>query len=179
MLQQLDDLEEKLERELEKATGEYDNAKADGHDKLSELDYYPPDPDYRLELELYEHEEKKTVRMAYTKGGERDFVRWGEFRFRLGDEQCVLQAYKSGPEEDHLFIPLRDATSGQETYGGGRYLDLNVTMNRTAAGKWILDLNEAYNPWCVFSEDYTCPLVPQENWLVVSVWAGEKNYAKT
>jgi uncharacterized protein (DUF1684 family) len=143
------------------------------------LDYYPPDPDYRFELELYEHEEKQMVRMAYTKGGERDFVRWGEFRFRIGDEPCVLQAYKGGPEEDHLFIPFRDETSGQETYGGGRYLDLDATRNRTAEGRWILDLNEAYNPWCVFSEDYTCPFVPQENWLAVPVQAGEKNYAKT
>ena len=140
------------------------------------LDCYPPDPDFRFELELYEHEEKRMVRMAYTKGEERDFVRWGEFRFRIGDEQCVLQAYKSDAEEEHLFIPLRDATSGQETYGGGRYLDLNAARNRTADGRWILDLNGAYNPWCVFSEDYTCPFVPQENWLTVPVRAGEKDY---
>jgi hypothetical protein len=91
----------------------------------------------------------------------------------------VLQAYKGGPGEDHLFIPFRDETSGQETYGGGRYLDLDATRNCTADGRWILDLNEAYNPWCVFSEDYTCPLVPRENWLAVPVRAGEKNYTKT
>ncbi len=143
------------------------------------LDFYPPDPDYRFELELHEHERKKTVRMAYTKGGERDFVRWAEFRFRIDDEPCVLQAYKSDPEEENLFIPFKDATSGEETYGGGRYLDLDATRNRTAYGRWILDLNEAYNPWCVFSEDYTCPFVPQENWLTLSVRAGEKDYAKT
>jgi hypothetical protein len=143
------------------------------------LDYYPPDPDYSFELELYEHEEKQTVRMAYTKGGERDFFRWGEFRFRIGDEPCVLQVYKGAPEEDHLFVPFKDATSGQETYGGGRYLDLDATRNRTADERWILDLNEAYNPWCVYSEDYTCPFVPQENWLAVPVRAGEKNYSKT
>jgi len=91
----------------------------------------------------------------------------------------VLQAYKGSPEEDQLFIPFRDATSGQETYGGGRYLDLDATRNRTTDGIWILDLNEAYNPWCVFSEEYTCPFVPQENWLAVPVRAGEKNYART
>jgi uncharacterized protein (DUF1684 family) len=147
--------------------------------KFEGLDYYPPDPDWRLELKLHEHEEKKMVKMAYTKGEERNYIRWGEFRFRIGDEQCVLQAYKSDAEEEHLFIPLRDATSGQETYGGGRYLDLHAARNRNANGRWTLDLNGAYNPWCVFSEDYTCPFAPQENWLTVPVRAGEKNFSKS
>jgi len=146
--------------------------------EFGRLDYYPPDPDCRFEIELHEHEEKKMVKMAYTKGDERHFVQWGEFRFRIGDEECVLQAYKSEAEEEQLFIPFRDATSGQQTYGAGRYLDLNVATNRTADGKWILDLNRAYNPWCVYSENYTCPFVPQENWLAVPVRAGEKNYPK-
>ncbi len=142
------------------------------------LDYYPPAPDCRFEIELYEHEEKKTKKMAYTKGEERDFIQWGEFRFSIGGEECVLQAYKNDAEEGQLFIPFRDATSGQETYGAGRYLDLNAARNHTADGKWILDLNRAYNPWCVYSENYTCPFVPQENWLAVPIRAGEKNYSK-
>ncbi len=145
--------------------------------ELRGLDYYPPDPDCRFEIELHEHQEKKMVRMAYTKGEERDFIQWGEFRFRIGSEECVLQAYRSdSEEEEQLFIPFRDATSGRETYGAGRYLDLDAARNRTADGKWILDLNRAYNPWCVYSENYTCPFVPQENWLTVPVRAGEKNY---
>lgn len=146
--------------------------------EFSGLDYYPPDTDLRFEIELHEHGEKPTVRMAYTKGEERDFVRWGEFRFEIGGEVCVLQAYKSDSEEEQLFVPFRDATSGQETYGAGRYLDLNAARNRTADGKWILDFNRAYNPWCVYSEQYTCPFVPQENWLTVPIRAGEKNYPK-
>ena len=140
------------------------------------LDYYPPNPDYRFELELHEHDEKKIVRMAYTKGNEQDFTRWGEFRVKIGDEECVLQAYASDPEEEQLFIPFRDATSGLETYGAGRYLDLDAGRDHTADGTWILDFNRAYNPWCVYSEDYTCPFVPPENWLKVPVYAGEKIY---
>jgi uncharacterized protein (DUF1684 family) len=144
--------------------------------EFRELDYYSPDLDCRFEIELHEHKDKKTVRMAYTKGEERDFIQWGEFRFRIGGEECVLQAYRSDSEEEQLFIPFRDATSGRETYGAGRYLDLDSARNRTADGKWVLDLNRAYNPWCVYSENYTCPFVPQENWLAVPVRAGEKNY---
>lgn len=118
------------------------------------------------------------MRMAYTKGEEKDFIRWGESRFEIGGRQCVLQAYTSDAEEERLFVPFRDATSGQETYGAGRYLDLDAARDRSADGKWILDFNRAYNPWCVYSKQYTCPFVPQENRLAVPVHAGEKDYPK-
>jgi len=141
------------------------------------LDYFPLDPAYRFELDLHEHEERRAVRMAYTKGQEQDFLRWGEFRFKVGDKEQAIQAYKSDPAEERLFILFRDATSGKETYGAGRYLDLEPDRDRTVEGKWILDLNKAYNPWCVYSEDYTCPFVPPENRLEVPIRAGEKNYS--
>jgi uncharacterized protein (DUF1684 family) len=141
------------------------------------LDYFPLDPAYRFELDLHEHEERRAVRMAYTKGQEQDFLRWGEFRFKVGDKKQAIQAYKSDPAEESLFILFRDATSGKETYGAGRYLDLEPDKDRTVEGNWILDLNKAYNPWCVYSEDYTCPFVPPENWLEVPICAGEKNYS--
>ena len=140
------------------------------------LEYYPPDPSYRFELEIHEHPEKQAVRMAYTKGNEQDFLRWGEFRFKIGGKEQTLQAYRSNPQEEMLFVPFRDATSGKETYGAGRYLDLEPERDRTADGKWILDFNKAYNPWCVYSEAYTCPFVPIGNWLEVAIQAGEKNY---
>jgi uncharacterized protein (DUF1684 family) len=140
------------------------------------LDYFPPHPDYRFELELHEHEEKGVVRMAYTKGRERDFLRWGEFRFKVGNKEQAIQVYKSDPEEDRLFVLFRDETSGKGTYGAGRYLDLDADRDQTAGGKWILDFNKTYNPWCVYSKNYTCPLVPSENWLEVPILAGEKNY---
>ena len=104
------------------------------------LEYYPPDPSYKFELELHEHQEKQAVRMAYTKGNEQDFVRWGEFRFKVSDKEQALQAYKSSREEEILFVPFKDATSGKGTYGAGRYLDLEPDKDRTAEGKgsWIL-----------------------------------------
>jgi len=140
------------------------------------LEYYPPDPSYRFELELHEHPETHVIKMAYTKGDEQDFLRWGEFRFQIGGKEQTLQAYKRSREEEMLFIPFKDATSGKETYGAGRYLDLAAERDRTAEGKWILDFNQAYNPWCVYSEAYTCPFVPPDNWLEVAIMAGEKNY---
>jgi len=141
------------------------------------VDYFAPDPVYRFELELHVDEEKRVLSMAYTKAQEQDFLRWGEFRLKIGSEEQAIQAYKSDPSEERLFILFRDATSGKETYGAGRYLDLEPARDRTAEGKWILDFNKAYNPRCVYSEDYTCPLVPPENWLEVPTRAGEKNYS--
>jgi uncharacterized protein (DUF1684 family) len=89
-------------------------------------------------------------------------------------QQHVLQAYKSNPEEEQLFAPFRDATCGKETYGAGRCLDLEPERDRTADGKWVINFNKAYNSWCAYSENYTYPFVPPENWLKVPVHAGEK-----
>jgi uncharacterized protein (DUF1684 family) len=141
------------------------------------LDYYPPDPDYRFEFKIHEHLKKKRIKMFYTKGEEQEFFRWGEFRFKIGGQEHVLQAYKSKPDEERLFVPFRDTTSGKETYGAGRYLDLEPERDRTADGKWVLDFNKSYNPWCAYSENYTCPFVPPENWLEVPIRAGEKIYS--
>jgi uncharacterized protein (DUF1684 family) len=143
-------------------------------EKFKGLNYYPPDPDYRFKLKLHEHPKKKTIKMSYTRGEEQQFIRWGEFRFKIGAQEQVLHAYKSNPNEDRLFVPFRDATSGMETYGAGRYLDLEPKRDCTPDGKWILDFNKAYNPWCAYSENYTCPFVPPENWLKVPIHAGEK-----
>jgi uncharacterized protein (DUF1684 family) len=91
------------------------------------LDYYPPDPDCRFEIELHEHEEKKTVRIAYTKGKERDFIRWGEFRFEIGSKGHTLQAYTPWcaysdayicpftPPENRLDTPIY---AGEKNYRG-------------------------------------------------------------
>ena len=140
------------------------------------LSYYPPDPDLRFELVLHEHKEKKRVEVATTKGGMQGFIRWGEFRFKADEKQCVLQAYKNDAQEKRLWVPFRDTTSGEKTYGAGRYLDLETEKDLTQDGRWILDFNKAYDPWCAYSEAYTCPFIPPENWLQVPIRAGEKKY---
>ena len=144
--------------------------------KFKGLVYYPPNADYRFELELHEHHDKKRLQIEDTGGNMRDFLRWAEFRFTIGEEECTLQAYKSDPREERLFIPFKDATSGKETYGAGRYIDLELDRDCTPEGKWILDFNKAYNPWCAYSKNYVCPFVPPENWLKVLMRAGEKSY---
>jgi len=140
------------------------------------LAYWPPDPEHRFEVELHRHNEKEMINVEDTGGHQRQMWRWGEFRFQLEGQECALQAYKNNPDEQRLFVPFRDKTSGKETYGAGRYLDLEYERDRSPDGKWIVDFNQAYNPWCAYSNDYVCPFVPPENWLKVAIEAGEKSY---
>jgi len=149
----------------------------EAHVKFKGLYYYSPDPRYRFELVLHEHKKKESIKVQDTQDNERELLRWGEFRFRIDNEEFVLQAYKSNPAEGRLFIPFRDATSGKETYGAGRYIDLKPEDDYNE-GKWVLDFNKAYNPWCAYSKEYSCPFVPPENWLKISIQSGEKNYKK-
>jgi len=142
------------------------------------LAYFPLDPEFRFELELHEHPEKETVQVGASHGQTRDLIRWGEFRFRVNDREQVLQAYKNKPSEGGLFVPFRDPTGGRETYEKGRYLDLEPELHLLDDGKWVLDFNEAYNPWCEYSQDYVCPFAPAENWLEVPILAGEKRFPR-
>jgi uncharacterized protein (DUF1684 family) len=150
----------------------------DERESFKGLSYYAPDPSYRFKLPLHEHEQKSVLLIEDTKGNQRRFLRWGEFRFKVNGAYCTLQAYKSSSNDEQLFIPFRDATSGKETYGAGRYIDLAAERDRMIDGTWMLDFNEAYNPWCAYSENYACPFTPPENRLEVPIKAGEKNYVK-
>lgn len=147
----------------------------DDREKLEGLDYFPPDKKYRFELEIHEHEEKEKITVQATGDEKREYIKWGEFRFQLEGEERNIQAYKKDEDEPGFFIPFRDGTSGEKTYGAGRYLDLSK-KNHYKDGKWVVDFNEAYNPWCAYSSDYSCPLAPPENWLEVPIKAGEKKY---
>ncbi|MFB6114530.1 MAG: DUF1684 domain-containing protein [Halodesulfurarchaeum sp.] len=144
-------------------------------DDFPGLEYFPVEEEYRYELELHRHEDPDSLVVETTEGNEQEYLRWGEFRFELDGEEYTLQAYKADPHEDRLWVPFRDETNDEETYGAGRYLDLE-DEHYLGDGEWILDFNEAYNPTCAYNEGYECPLIPMENWLDVRIEAGEKDY---
>ena len=139
------------------------------------LNYYDPDIKYSFELKLEEFTYKKKVKIEDTGGNLREFLKWGKFTFNVNDRACILNAYKSEETETRLFIPFKDATNGKETYGAGRYLDLYEERDYIE-DRWILDLNIATNPWCAYSHNYVCPLIPFENILNVEIKTGEKKY---
>lgn len=144
-------------------------------DDFPGLDYYEPDPDYRFVLPLVEHDEKETVTVETTADGTQRYLRWGKFTFEIDGESHTLQAYRPDHDADRLWVPFRDATSGEETYGAGRYLDLEPDDHLTDDG-WVLDFNEAYNPTCAYNAAYECPMIPMENWLEIPIRAGEKDF---
>jgi hypothetical protein len=141
------------------------------------LSYFPPAPDFRVEARLIDHESPQTVTVATTTEGHQEYLGVGEFRVTVANESVHLQAYRR-PDDDGegLWVPFRDATNTETTYGAGRYLDLDATDHRTADGEWVLDFNRAYNPYCAYNDAYECPLVPMENWLAVPIEAGERRY---
>lgn len=148
-------------------------------DRKAEFDglrYFDTDPAYRFEASVHEHDEKEEVTVETTADGEQTYLRWGEFHLDVGGDEVVLQAYRRpGDEEEGYWVPFRDETSGEETYGAGRYIDLDGN-DETADGDWVVDFNRAYNPFCAYNEAYECPLIPMENWLDVRIEAGELTY---
>jgi uncharacterized protein (DUF1684 family) len=138
---------------------------------FSGLNYFPPDPAFRLELVLQEAEQVEELIIQTSTGDEQTYYRIGTVEFEIEGEPAKLAVYKS-PHHDDLFLPFRDATSGQETYGAGRYLE----PAELGGGQLLVDFNLAYNPYCAYSEHYSCPLPPLENWLKVPIRAGEKGY---
>jgi uncharacterized protein (DUF1684 family) len=76
--------------------------------------------------------------------------------------------------EDYLFLPFLDDTNGEESYGGGRYIDLGIPEGDEV----VIDFNKAYNPYCAYNEKYSCPIVPRENYLDLKVEAGVKAFQK-
>ena len=152
--------------------------------QFTELHYFDHDPAYRIRVRVEPADEGDPLEIDT--GGEDGVItyrRAGWLRFRLGGEECRLTVFSLVGYGGGLFLPFRDATSGSETYGGGRYLFDTVkntdglALELTAGSPEItIDFNFAYNPSCVYDARWACPLAPRENWLPVPVRAGEKMF---
>jgi uncharacterized protein (DUF1684 family) len=138
--------------------------------KFEGLAYFPENPALTVKAKIDRNVQPGIVRMETTKGQEQTYHRYGLVSFQVDGEatQVTLYASEGGHE---LFLPFRDATSGKETYGAGRYLDLHRHGDEI-----VVDFNYAYNPYCAYNPDWSCPLPPAENWLKVPIRAGEKNF---
>ncbi len=139
------------------------------------LRYYPADPKYRIKARLEPVQQQKLLTLPTTTGEEEKYIRYGYATFTLDgieNKLLVLQPFDSQTE---LFVAFADATSGEETYGGGRYLNVEMP-SRTGQKTLELDFNLAYNPYCAYNPAYSCPLPPKENVLAVPIKVGEKAY---
>ena len=137
------------------------------------LDYYEPDPDYRYTLTLQPAETQEELTFQTSTGDEQIYHRLGTIEFEVEGETGKLAIYQS-PHHEGLFLPFRDATSGHETYGAGRYLE----PQDLGGGKLLVDFNLCYNPFCAYTDAYSCPLPPFENHLKIAIHVGEKAFNK-
>jgi uncharacterized protein (DUF1684 family) len=143
-------------------------------DGFTGLSYYAIDLDLRYEgmrLEPVDPSLTAQTQVQTSDGAVRDGRRVGTFVFEVAGEVQRLTALQLAKSQgDALFVPFKDATNGSETYGAGRYLDLEPMPD----GTYDLDFNLAYSPFCAYSPSYSCPLPPLENRLAARITAGEK-----
>lgn len=146
-----------------------------GDPDFAGLTYYPEDDALRVSAAVKRPEVAETVTLATSSGDERVFLNYGVAHFELGGQpqSLVLYATPDAPNGPRLFVPFRDSTSGPETYGAGRYLDVTVDEEGTG-DRVVLDFNYAYHPYCAYAEGYSCPFPPNSNWLTQPVRAGER-----
>ena len=168
----------KKDAELVDTTVSRFNAEERAHFSEKGLQYYPPDISYRVTADFTLDTTRPVFQMETTTDRRPNYRVYGYLNFTLKDTLCRLTAYQNYDYRDHpeygklLFVPFRDKTNEFGTYGGGRYIDIEIPDSN----KVILDFNEAYNPYCAYSHRWSCALVPQENTLDVAVFAGEKSY---
>ncbi len=142
------------------------------------LKYYEIDYTFRVNGSLIRFNDGRTFSINTTGGEVYEYLIYGKVSFKLKGKSFVLNVYRSkrtaesGQKKGALFIPFTDLTSGGLTYGGGRYLVLDVPDDEIL----VLDFNMAYNPYCVYNPEHSCPIPPEENDLNVMVDAGELMY---
>lgn len=141
------------------------------------LDYYELNDQLIMEVEVERFaDDEPTVVMQTSTGDVQEYRPWGKFTFEVEGEPAALTIY-ADPHGHDFFMPFRDATSGNETYGAGRYMDDHrPALEHLGGNRFRVDFNYAYNPYCAYSELYSCPLPPHDNWLRVPIRAGEKKF---
>lgn len=144
------------------------------------LEFYPIDEKFIVTATFVRTPNEKPFLMPTTTDRLPEYVKYGEAHFTLEGKDFVLALFKNIQPfdepgyEDYLFLPFTDLTSGDGSYGGGRFLDMRIPQGDTV----VIDFNKAYNPYCAYSARYSCPIPPKENDLLIRIEAGVKDFGK-
>ncbi len=136
--------------------------------------YFKLDTTFMVMADFERLNSKDTMEMATVRGETKFYVPYAKLTFNLNGELHSLTAYQSlklreiDEYKNYLFVPFKDATSGKTSYGGGRYLDIEIPEG----DQIVLNFNVAYNPYCAYTAGYNCSIPPAENTLAVAVKAG-------
>src|SRR5690606_21822283 len=119
-------------------------------------------------------ENGKTIPFPTSAQKIKHYKEFGKINFQLNEKPFELTIYQSDPPiegyENSLFLPFTDETNGVTTYGGGRYIDLEIKDIND--NKIVVDFNKAYNPYCAYSKYYNCPIPPANNYLETEINVG-------
>jgi len=136
--------------------------------------FYPIDLSYVVQARFVKFEKEDTIELMSSAGNTKYYAPYAKLFFKIGDTPCELTAYQSfklresNEYKDYLLLPFRDATSGETSYGGGRYLDILIPDG----AEITLNFNLAYNPYCAYTAGYNCTIPPKENTLPVAIKSG-------
>jgi uncharacterized protein (DUF1684 family) len=140
------------------------------------LKYFPPNEKYRIIAQLKPIENKKTIQLTTNDGEQKTYLEYALAEFSIDNKESsllILEMIEMGPFRGTLFLAFADGTSANETYGAGRYLDIKKVPGSTSI---TLDFNKAYNPYCAYTDKFSCPFPPSQNLLDIPILAGEKRY---
>lgn len=143
---------------------------------FTSLKYFDVNPAFRFESKLFEYESKDTVTVMGTKGEERRIVRYGYVTFSYEEKEYKINVYQgeSRSGDKYYSIWFTDLTTGDDTYGVGRYL--NFEKEENSDHLYVIDFNMAYNPYCAYTPIYSCAIPLDEDHIPIAIKAGEKNY---
>ena len=147
------------------------------------LEFFEIDSTFIVKANFTKIENAPTFKMATTTDRKPLYKEYGLLNFTINGKDCKLTIYQSQDDlndekyKDYLFLPFTDDTSGEESYGGGRYMDVMLT-DITAENTVLLNFNNTYNPYCAYNDKYSCPLTPRKNHLDLEIKAGVKAFKK-
>ena len=151
--------------------------------KFKGLDFFPIDSTFIVTAKLTKIANAPIFEMATTTDRKPLYKEYGLLKFKLKGAETQLTIYQSQDDlrdekyKKYLFLPFTDDTSGNESYGGGRYMDV-MTTDEKADGTISLNFNNTYNPYCAYNDKYSCPLTPRKNHLDIEIKAGIKVFEK-
>lgn len=143
---------------------------------FTQLEFFPRNEQLKVKAKFVRTKDAQPFEMQTTTSRKPVYEKYGEAIFEIDGKEYKLNIYQSHrlramkEHRNHLFLPFTDLTSGVESYGGGRYIDLEIPKGDFI----IIDFNKAYNPYCAYNYKYSCPIPPKENDLAISIKAGVK-----
>ncbi|MEP0264613.1 DUF1684 domain-containing protein [Dokdonia sp.] len=148
------------------------------------LEFYPIDVKFRVSATFTKTPNATPFDMALSSGRTREYVMYGIAKFTIEGKLFTLPIYQNTyyrehPEHEYgqsLFLPFTDYTSGDGSYGGGRYIDME--LSDIVDDKLIIDFNKNYNPYCAYTTGYSCPIPPEYNDLTIRIEAGVKDFGE-